>query len=293
MALHRRRLLELCGTTAAAGLAGCLGDSTSGGNGDDRTHEHVTDGVVDYPEMVDGSASVTTEEAVTIEYEDPEASFGLQPIYEGETASADQLRVQRDLSGETMAAFIAPVHTGETFEYHVFANEAFVEFGDWNVVTGSSKSIDDHENPGFERLEGSVYGMVLSPGEVDLLAVVDVSAENIENDGGDGATGIVILNGSMGSQPESATPQISFSFDYDPEAGRLTVRHEGGDTVEASQLEFRSNADITVESAFEGSVSAGDTATLSVPSDAEVRIVWTSAEGDSSTVIALWKGSDA
>ncbi|MEF8809201.1 hypothetical protein [Natronomonas sp.] len=295
MALHRRRLLELCGTTAVAGLAGCLGDSIPGGNGngDDPEYEYVTDGTVDYPEMVDGAASVTTEEIVNIEYEDPEASFGLQPIYEGETASDDQLLVQRDLSGETMAAFIGPVHTGEGFEFHVFANEAFIEFGDWNVLTGSSQSIDDHENPGFEQLEGPVYGMVLSPGEVDLLAVVDVSAEDIQNEGGESATGIAILSGSMGSEPEATVPQVSFGFDHDIDAEQLTVQHEGGDNVEASQLRFEADTETTVESDFAGTVSAGDTATLSVPSDATVRIVWTSTEEDHSATLAKWQGPDA
>jgi hypothetical protein len=71
------------------------------------------------------------------------------------------------------------------------------------------------------------------------------------------------------------------------------VTHEGGDNVEASQLDIRSNADITVESGFEGTVSAGDTATVTVPSDAEVRVIWTSAEGDTSSTLASWEGRDA
>ncbi|QLD84185.1 hypothetical protein HWV23_00185 [Natronomonas halophila] len=291
MALRRRRLLELCGTAAAVGLAGCLGDSMPGE--DDPTHENVSDGTVDYPGMVDGGASVTADRYVTIEYDDPETSFILQPIYEGEEASDDQFRVQRDLSGETMAGFIAPVHTGEAFEYHVFANEAFVEFADWNVVTGTGQNLTDGENPGFERLQGPVYGMVLSPGEAELLAIVDTTAEELQSRDGPSPTGLAIIRGASGGQPEQSVPQISFGFEYDATAEQLTVTHEGGDSVDASRLEFQSDADITVDDDFEGTVAAGDAATLTAPSDAEVRIIWTSAEGDTSATLAAWKGSDA
>lgn len=291
MALRRRRLLELFGTTAAAGLAGCLNDTGPGG--ENPTHEHVTDGTVDYPGMVDGAATVSTEERITIDYEDPETSFVLQPLYEGEAADDSRLRVQRDLSGDTMAGFIAPVHTGEAFEYHVFANEAFVEFADWNVVAGDTESIDDAENPGFERLQGPVYGMVLSPGETLLLGVVDKPADELQGSSEDDVTGLAILNGAVGNEPEETAPNISFSFDYDIDAEQLIVQHEGGDTVEASQLRFQSDADVTVESDFEGSVTAGDTATLSVPSDAEVRIIWESSESDRTATLALWEGPDA
>jgi hypothetical protein len=291
MALHRRRLLELCGTTTAVGLAGCLGDSMPGE--DDPTHEHVSDGTVDYPGMVDGGASVTADQYVTIEYDDPQTSFILQPIYEGQEASEDQFRIQRDLSGDTMAGFIAPVHTGETFEYHVFANESFVEFADWNVVTGAGQDLTDAETPGFERLQGPVYGMVLSPGEAELLAVVDTTAEELQSRDGPSPTGLAIIKGASGGQPEQSAPQISFGFEYDSASEQLTVTHEGGDSVEASRLEIRSNVEITVDDGFEGTVAAGDAATVTAPSDAEVRVIWTSAEGDTSATLASWTGPDA
>lgn len=291
MALRRRRLLELFGTTAAAGIAGCLSDTGPGG--EDPTHEHVSDGTVDYPGMVDGAASVSTGKRVTIDYEDPETSFALQPLYEGETADDSQLRVQRDLSGDTMAGFVAPVHTGEAFEYHVFANEAFVEFADWNVVAGNTESVDDAENPGFERLQGPVYGMVLSPGETMLLGVVDKPADELQSGGGNDVTGIAILNGAVGNEPQEQPPNVSFSFEYDIDAEQLTVQHDGGDAVEASRLRFEGDANLSVESDFEGTVTAGDTATLSVSSDAEVRIVWEGKEGDTAATLALWEGPDA
>jgi hypothetical protein len=71
------------------------------------------------------------------------------------------------------------------------------------------------------------------------------------------------------------------------------VTHEGGDSVEASRLEIRSNVEITVDDGFEGTVAAGDAATVTAPSDAEVRVIWTSAEGDTSATLASWTGPDA
>lgn len=297
MALHRRRLLELCGTTASVGLAGCLGDSVPIGNengngntGGGPTDEDIENGTVDYPGMVDGAATVSTEEHVTIEYEDPETQFSIRAIYEGEEGT-DGVAVQRDLSGETMAAFVAPVHADGGFEYHVFANAAFVDFADWNAVAITESGLESLETPGFERVEGPIYRAVLAPGEVSGLAVTDATVEELQGSS-ETVTAIAIRKGSTGS-PEPSAPQIAFGFEYDAESERLTVQHEGGDNVEAPRLDIRSDADIAVESGFEGTVSAGDTATVSVPGDAVVRIVWTDESGDLSAVLAQWQGPEA
>jgi hypothetical protein len=66
-------MLALCGTTVAAGLAGCTGNCGNPiSGGDEKSHEHIADGSMEYPGMVDGRASVETGEAVTVQYEDPD-----------------------------------------------------------------------------------------------------------------------------------------------------------------------------------------------------------------------------
>lgn len=294
MALHRRKMLALCCTTAAAGLAGCTGDS---GNpvtgGDEKSHEHIADGSVDYPGMVDGGASVETGDAVTVQYEDPKASFFLQSVYEGQEGPNEELQVTRDLSGETMAAFLAPVHADGAFEFHVFVNQAFVDFAEWNVVVFGPDGLVSGDNPGFEQLEGDIHGMVLSPGEVTGIGLVDETVEELQNGGGENATGVVAINEAP-PQPEQTpqtAPTMQMSFSYDMEAERLEATHSGGDDLDAEKVSFRSDVDITVEQAFEGTVTAGDTAVISAPPDATVLFIWIS--GDNSATLARWEGPDA
>ncbi|WP_336135598.1 hypothetical protein [Natronomonas amylolytica] len=300
MALHRRRLLELCGTTVAAGIAGCLGDSTApgddgSGNGtNDDSGPLRGDAVVDYPGIVDGEATVSADER-EITYEDPEAVFTAQYAYEGDTDSPSQLRVNRDLSGETMAAFVAPVYDEDAgaFAYHVFANEAFVSFSDWYYVAGPANDPVETGAAAFESLGSGVSRLVIGPLEARTAGVLDVSPEEAR-DGSSEITGVILSGGSGGgggSPPD--VPQVAWGFEYDPESDRLTVQHEGGDNVEASQLDIRSDADLTVESGFEGTVAAGDTATVSVSADAVVRVIWTAEGGDSSAVLGEWQGPEA
>lgn len=295
MALHRRKMLALCGSTIAAGLAGCTEDS---GNpvtgGDEKSHEHIADGSVDYPGMVDGGASVETGDAVTVEYEDPTASFFLQSVYQGEEGPNDELQVTRDLSGETMAAFIAPVHADGTFEYHVFANQAFIDFAEWNVVVFGSEGLEPGDNPGFERLEGDIHGMVLSPGDVVGIGLVDETVEELQDGGGENATGVVAINESPSEQqPQQTAPNIQFGFLYNADDERLEITHEGGDGVEAERLSFQSDSTIGVREDFQGTVTAGDTAVLSAPSDAVLRIIWVSEDESRSATLARWEGSGA
>jgi flagellin-like protein len=124
----------------------------------------------------------------------------------------------------------------------------------------------------------------------------------------------------LGDQVSQTTPQASFSFDYDrdttaPIQDELTVSHNGGDTLEASEVS------ITISGAspdpgnvnsstpwgnFSGTgdeVSAGSSVVISNSSvstnneldlsGATVRVVWQAAEGDSSAQLGTWNGPDA
>ncbi|MFC7077880.1 type IV pilin [Haloarcula halophila] len=119
----------------------------------------------------------------------------------------------------------------------------------------------------------------------------------------------------LGDQTQSATPQASFSFDYDNSAGAddddglLSVTHDGGDTIQASELYIRggpydtsstfgpsnvitSNGDWTTGAA-PTEVSAGASVNVGVESDYEIRVVYESAEGDSSATLGQDSGPDA
>lgn len=290
--LKGRRLLCTLGATASGGvIAGCLDDlpGATGGDADDRLRDGA---VVDYPGMVDGEASVSADER-TIEYQDPEATFELGAGYRGEEADGSQLRISRDLSGETMAAFVAPayVEANERFEYHVFANDAFVEFDEWHVVGFSGKSLEDVVGTSFDHIQGPVHGFVVTPEDVDGVAVVDETADNVSASDQDDLTGVAINRTSRDRRPTA--PSVAFAFYYDADAERLEVVHEGGDSVPAVRLSFVSVGDVTVMEGFEGTVGAGDAATFSVPPTAEVEVVWTSEDGAEITVLGAWTGPDA
>lgn len=292
---RRRRLLRTFGTLAVAGtLAGCL-DETGGGDGDGSDDRLRGDAVVDYPGMVDGEASVSSDEG-TIEYDDPEVTFELTGGYRGETADESELRVSRDLAGETMAGFVAPVAGGDDgeFEFHVFANEAFVEFADWNVVGGPlDREPESHGDLDLEHLGDEVYGAVVDPVEVDVLLVVDASAAELDGNSDAEPSGIVVRRDPAdGLQP--ASPNVAFGFEYDADAERLEVRHEGGDGVEADELRFVADEDLRVLEDFESDVvQAGDRSVVSVPPEATVRVVWESGDDDQSSTLARWSGSEA
>lgn len=294
--LRRRRLLALLGSTTIASIAGCIGDSTT------PSDEGETDGsgslrgeaIVDYPGIVDGEATVSSDER-EIAYEDPETTFTVQYAYEGDTSATSQLRVSRDLSGETMAAFIAPVYDEDAgaFAYHVFANEAFVSFAEWHYVAGPSTDPAETGSASFESLGSGVSRFVIGPLEARTAGVIDMSPEEARNGSGE-ITGVILSEGSSsggGSSPD--LPQVAWGFEYDAGTEQLTVQHEGGDSVQASQLDIHSDGDLTVESGFEGTVSAGDTATVSVAADAIVRVIWTSESGDNSAVLGEWRGPEA
>lgn len=291
---QRRRLLRSFGALAAAGaVAGCTDGHLASGDGGDDDHEYVRENdVVDYPAMADGVPSVDADERL-VEYEEPEATFDLDAGYRGESADDSELLVSRDLSVDTMAGFVAPVYDpdGEAFVYHVFANEAFVGFADWNVLVHTGGRLADHSEASFERLQGTVHGFEVRPGAVDGLVVADETAEGLETGSSGESSGISLFRRT--NTVRTTSPNVAFAFDYDAAADRLEVVHEGGDSVSAAALGFHSDAELTVVEDFEGTVTAGDTATVLVPSTASVRIVWEHRDRNESATLARWTGPDA
>jgi len=307
-ASDRRRFLAAVGAAATAPLlAGCSDDS--GDDGPTATEaptetptatepprdRAVADGaVVDYPGFVDGAATVSEEgNRLVIEYADPERSFGLDGAFEG-GSNTEELRVTRDLAVDARAGFVAPVYekSAERFVYRVFANEAFVEYADWNVVAVEpDDELRSEGAVGFERLEGAVYGARVAPAEFQRLFVVDATARELA-DGASNLSGMVLLVGEAGGDggDDDGVPEVTFRYEYDEATGELTVTHESGDTIPGEdELAVISG---NVEESWTTPVGAGDTKTVAVESDATVSVVWLGSDGDSRT-LSRWEGPDA
>ena len=300
----RRRFLAAVGAAATAPLlAGCSDDS--GNDGPTATEaptateppqdRAVADGtVVDYPDFADGAATVSEEgDRLVVEYADPERSFGLVGAFEGESNPAE-LRVTRDLAVDARAGFVAPVYeaSAERFVYRVFANEAFVEYADWNVVAVEpDDELRSEGAVGFERLEGAVYGARVAPAAFQRLFVVDATARELA-DGASNLSGMVLLVGEAGGDggDDDGVPEVTFRYEYDEATGELTVTHESGDTIPGEdELAVISG---NVEESWTTPVAAGDTKTVAVEPDATVSIVWLGSDGESRT-LSRWKGPDA
>jgi FlaG/FlaF family flagellin (archaellin) len=128
----------------------------------------------------------------------------------------------------------------------------------------------------------------------------------------------------LGEQVSQTAPQASFSFDYDSEAGNITISHDGGDTIEAQNLKVSTESqsfntspagattpspdEVTqasfdeFEYAFDGAtseVTAGDTLLVSEhDSDSdfdvvEMSVTFQSTEGDASATLGEFTGPDA
>lgn len=134
----------------------------------------------------------------------------------------------------------------------------------------------------------------------------------------------------LGDQASSTTPQASFSFDYAQDGSghdELTVTHDGGDTLEHSNINAsvddaatHAGTDLTFGSAhasgdgdlYTGNdVAAGSTDTLDETqfhngandmstigedldlSETTVKVVYSAPSGDNSAVLATWEGPDA
>lgn len=125
----------------------------------------------------------------------------------------------------------------------------------------------------------------------------------------------------LGDQVSQTTPNASFGFDYDADSAadpndELTISHNGGDTLEANEVNIIiSGAETSTNHSVNGStawtafpdtgsdISAGSSVTVENStvstgtyldlSEATVRAVWQSSEGDSSAQIGRWDGPDA
>ena len=115
----------------------------------------------------------------------------------------------------------------------------------------------------------------------------------------------------LGDQVSNTAPQASFSFDWDGQSGgstaeTLTVRHSGGDSIQANNLYIRGDEGSgggTIGQTFDSysgnslgstsQVTAGTRAEINVGPTAEIDIVWESTTGQDSATLGNWAGPDA
>ncbi|WP_148415252.1 type IV pilin [Haloferax sp. KTX1] len=117
----------------------------------------------------------------------------------------------------------------------------------------------------------------------------------------------------LGDQVGDTAPQASFGFDYNGTA--LTVTHESGSSIDATQVNITSSVALNDSTGTELAGSSGTTGTWnSISSDSEitagsqvtvveqnaddlstatVRVIWTSESGSNSATLQSWSGPDA
>jgi hypothetical protein len=279
---------------------GSDGETTGGDGGDGLPADlRREDGglVVDYPAFSDGDVTVERESSVVFDRGERFQVLGIDAGELIDPGAADPLvEVSRSVAPDRAWAFVAPVlREGSGFEFRVYANAAFRELGEMQVLAGVNGLQGSESNvlsraAAFEELADGVFRDTTSgeevpgaqPGDQLTVLVSDVSFSQL-NQGSAAPTGVLCQAGQRGS----SAPNVAWNFNYDPETGSLTIGHEGGDTVEGSNLSVRLGGDPT-DTQFEGPVSAGDIITVDASgydSGTTLRIVWQNPEDDSSAVI--------
>ena len=124
----------------------------------------------------------------------------------------------------------------------------------------------------------------------------------------------------LGEQVQSTSPQASFSFDFNAEAsdssivddstsdaqlandddntndGTLDITHDGGDSVEDTQLSITDGSTTIDDSGFSSwsdNVGAGSTESITVDDGDTVRIIWESSDGETTSTLGTWDGPNA
>lgn len=168
------------------------------------------------------------------------------------------------------------------------------------------------------RLSGDTVGVrqVLvyeSEGSVDPAAARDASGTAAELDGasasqsgrtalvegsvatadlsGDDVIGVSLAGTGEIPGEETRVPQATFQFDYDPDAGSVSITHQGGDT-------FNENNTAALRYGAQGDrrewplpVSAGDEVTVEggLSSGDDVVVVWSAPDADRTAVVGQYR----
>ncbi|WP_153952746.1 type IV pilin [Halosegnis longus] len=86
-----------------------------------------------------------------------------------------------------------------------------------------------------------------------------------------------------------STPTATFSFDYSNNGDEVTITHDGGETIPGDQLDtVVAGSDASSDWPTGSDISSGDSITISsgLNADDEIRVVWSSTNGDTTQTLA-------
>jgi FlaG/FlaF family flagellin (archaellin) len=100
----------------------------------------------------------------------------------------------------------------------------------------------------------------------------------------------------LGDQVSNTSPTASFTFDYD--GTTLDVTHDGGDQLDAANIDIVPSSTSSTDWAdatdgSTGTFGAGTTVSIDVGSGETVRVTWSSPNGGDSSTLGKWTGPDA
>lgn len=276
--MRRRQFIGATSATGFAGLAGCLGsdvlDNTDQGTNTTDSEGNRTNESQDDEQTAAGTPGAVLEEYYRhlVDCETADQQFFHSDLVEREF---ELLGIETEVLEENtdVDTFLSRVPTQN--------NEATIreiaETGE-TAIAESQLSVMDR---GEENQVTNVFALATEDGEWKLVGQAQhPDSESDQNTG-------------------EAAPQVSFDFDFDGES-QVTITHNGGDTVTASNLVIVGEG---IASGYQGPVSqiegsgfseddqisAGDSVTIEVTTDAHViQVVW---DGESSSsVIGQYQG---
>ena len=114
------------------------------------------------------------------------------------------------------------------------------------------------------------------------------------------------LDPNWETESTEPAPQVQWRATYDADAGRVTIQHRGGDTIDASNLYVRGSgfadaggADQTAAGPWQGETSdddgiaAGNTVAVGVTSSYDIRLVYEFPDSDRTATLFSDRGPDA
>lgn len=270
---------------------------------------------VDVSGSSDGSVTVSEE---TIEFTAPiEMTWRLRGFNDGfladgnsamtspsETPTGPPLDVgpRLDPTDDTMHAFATPVYDADAdrLEFWFYVDETYRETQSAHyTIWGAARSTDvtSEEAEFTERADGIYRATVTydQPVSGEMSYPLGVLLDRPFSEATP-QTGPRPEYSGVGVTPqvqsvETRTPQIAFGFEYDEDAKSVTITHEGGDSAQGSNLRILVDGE-PADTQFGGEVVAGTSVTVDVSdvgSEAEVRVVWESPEGDASATLAMFR----
>lgn len=103
-----------------------------------------------------------------------------------------------------------------------------------------------------------------------------------------------VFSFSLFDHRTNPSPQVTFTYDYDDSAGELTITHDGGDKFDRANVRIIREGEVSPTDPWPTTVQAGDSTTVGVADDDELRIVWEDPrERGITALLGTWNGPRA